>query len=121
MAYHMYMATRRTQPRPRPNGPAPALIQVVNESDGLEEYSSRRTKPQQLADRAEEIGSAIVLFRSSIEEHIAAAAEPRIESVWTLAGLELAVSLDVEAEAGVIFARAKSAAGLELTLKWERK
>jgi len=99
----------------------PIHVSVVRTGAGLEQYGGAIPGPEQLAARIDEIGDSISWFKESIESRLDAIGneEPSSES-WSLDAIELTVSIDLEAEAGVIFARAKAAAGLELKLTWSK-
>lgn len=101
------------------SGPDP-LIHVVQSGELYEDMGGEPPTPQHLSTRIEELGQSIDWFQSRIAAHLRGLADESDERGWHLDAVELSVSIDVEAEAGVIFARAKSAAGFELKLAWKR-
>ena len=82
---------------PRPAAPEKLLNRIGEIADGLKEISNR------LAARLDDLDDA------------------KKESAWKLGEVEVKFSLDLEAEAGVVVARAKTTAGFEATLKWTRE
>jgi len=81
----------------RPAAPEKLLSRIGEIADGLKEISNR------LAARLDDLDNA------------------KKESAWKLGEVEVKFSLDLEAEAGVVVARAKTTAGFEATLKWTRE
>jgi hypothetical protein len=92
-------------------------VQVVSQDTGEVAFG-----PQRLPDfreRAQELGDAL--------NDVAAALRGRLhelgargEDGWDLDEVSLKFSLDLQAEAGVIVARASTKAGFEAALTWKR-
>jgi ABC-type hemin transport system substrate-binding protein len=75
-----------------------------------------------LESRIKELGQSIGeianQLRSELDASLAPAAEP---PAWRLSDVEVTFSLDLEAEAGVVVARAKTTAGFEVSVSWKRE
>lgn len=71
-------------------------------------------------DRVGELGASLGRIANQLRERLDATLSSDAGSAWRLDEVELSFSLDLEAEAGVVVARAKTAAGFEATLRWSR-
>jgi hypothetical protein len=76
---------------------------------------------EKFAARVDELGASIgeiaERLRGRLEAELAAEDEG---PSWMLDEVELSFSLDLEAEAGVVVAKAKTTAGFEVVLTWKR-
>jgi hypothetical protein len=73
---------------------------------------------QKLADRIDDIGAGLKEIATQLArrlDDLAAGANAK----WHLDEVEVSFSLDLEAEAGVVVARTKAAAGFEAKLTWK--
>jgi hypothetical protein len=93
------------------------LVQVIPDESGNLAGSSLREK---FADRAEELGSSVGQIANELWARLDAELHASPESDWNLKTVELKFSLDLEAETGVVLARAKATAGFEVSLSWQR-
>jgi hypothetical protein len=95
------------------------LVQVVPsaESGG---YLSGQTVTEKLADRVDELGRSLAdvanQLRGSLERDLHAG-----DGLWRLSELNIQFSLSLEAEAGVVLARAQTTAGFQASLTWARR
>jgi hypothetical protein len=78
----------------------------------------RVVKPELLLDRIDEIGDSLRDIAIKLSRRLDELAA-RPENRWRLGEVELKFSLDLEAEAGVIIARASGTVGFEATLTWQ--
>jgi hypothetical protein len=67
----------------------------------------------------EDLGDSLNEIAEALRSRLAALAERGAEE-WDLDEVELSFSLDLEAEAGVLIARASTRAGFQATLTWKR-
>ena len=76
---------------------------------------------ERFEDRAAEIAASLgqisEAFQTELERLTAGSVNP---TSWTMEELALSLSLNVEAGAGVIIARAKAGATFQASLKWRR-
>ena len=72
-------------------------------------------------DRVDELGVSLGQIANRLRERLDTTLSSDAGSAWELDEVELSFSLDLEAEAGVVVARAKTAAGFEATLRWSRR
>jgi septation ring formation regulator EzrA len=73
--------------------------------------------PENFINRVDEIGQSLQEIADRLSQHLEHF-EKR-ESTWRLDQVELKFSLDLEAEAGVVIAKAKTTAGFEASLSWK--
>jgi hypothetical protein len=73
--------------------------------------------PENFINRVDEIGQSLQEIADRLSQHLDHF-EKR-ESTWRLDQVELKFSLDLEAEAGVVIAKAKTTAGFEASLSWK--
>jgi hypothetical protein len=98
-------------------------VEVVEHDDAG--YLSPRAAPlDDFRRRAPEIAEGIMtvaeVLRSQLEAK--AAAHPREQrSGWAMDGLSLSFELALEAEAGVVIARAKTSATFSVEISWRRE
>lgn len=80
--------------------------------------------PESFASRAGEIADAITEVAEKLRDHLEeneAKAPAEATGPWSLDTVELAFELSLQAEAGVVIARASTAATFTATLTWSRK
>ncbi len=74
---------------------------------------------ERFQDRATELGNAIREISHTLASQFPDPAAT-LDASWQVDQIELSVSLDLEAEAGVILAKTKTTAGFDLTFTWSR-
>jgi len=82
---------------------------------------SKSKSTEEFGKRVSELGDSIGEIANELRRKLDDALEQGEESNWGLDQIQLSFSLDLEAEAGVIVAKAKTAAGFEVQLTWSRK
>ena len=92
-------------------------VQVVSRDGG--EVAFRKTKAPSFADRAVELGDSLDEVARTLRGRLNELGE-HSEKGWDLDEVQLTFSLDLQAEAGVIIARASSKAGFQASLTWKR-
>jgi hypothetical protein len=75
---------------------------------------------ESLDRRIDELGESIADIARRLRTRLDEGLVQEDRSGWQLDEVELKFSLDLEAEAGVVVARAKTTAGFEVTLAWSR-
>ena len=68
----------------------------------------------------DELGDSIGEIAQRLREQLEADLREEAPSAWHLDEVAVSFSMDLEAEAGVVVARAKSTAGFEVSLTWTR-
>jgi Trypsin-co-occurring domain 1 len=95
------------------------LLEVKPPAGASGDLARRSLKPEDFGSRADEIAESLVevaeRFRSRLGELIA----ERAARGWALDEVQLTFSLDVQAAAGVIIARASAGATFEASLRWK--
>jgi len=77
---------------------------------------------ESLEKRIGELGESIGEIAKQLRTQLDASLAPTEETqAWRLGEIEVTFSLDLEAEAGVVVARAKTTAGFEVSLSWKRE
>jgi hypothetical protein len=75
---------------------------------------------ERFADRAHELGRSV----GAVAERVRAALEERLTSdssdQWGLSEVTLGLSVTLEAESGVVIAKAKTGGTFQVTLRWSR-
>jgi|GEM_PF-2806447 len=82
---------------------------------------SREKSVERLKKRVHELGDSIGEIAGDLRERLDVTLADRDDSSWALDQVQLSFSLDLEAEAGVVVARAKTNAGFEVMLNWSRR
>jgi hypothetical protein len=79
--------------------------------------------PESFANRAGEIADAITEVAGKLRDHLEEKEKMAAEAthLWRLATVELAFELALQAEAGVVIARASTSATFTATLTWSRE
>jgi uncharacterized phage infection (PIP) family protein YhgE len=78
-----------------------------------------RTQTEKLSDRIDELSESIGSIANSLRSRLEQTLQDD-EAAWKLDEISLNFSLDLEAEAGVVVAKAKTTAGFEAQLTWRR-
>jgi hypothetical protein len=73
-----------------------------------------------LADRIDEIGVSVGEIAKQLRGQLEASLAESDVAGWRIREVALNFSLDLEAEAGVVVARARTAAGFEVLITWSR-
>src|SRR5215216_3913379 len=74
-----------------------------------------------MSNRVGELGQALAMLASQLRETMERQLAEPADSRWPLMSVSLEVSINLEAEAGVVIARAKSGAAFQATLTWGRQ
>jgi hypothetical protein len=97
------------------------MVQVVPSPAQAGQLSPGKTW-ESLEQRIDELGDSIGDIADRLQSRLEASlARPHEEPVWHLKEVEVKFSLDLEAEAGVVVVRAKTTAGFEVSLRWNRE
>ncbi len=91
--------------------PSPAQAGQLSPGKAWESLEKR------IDELGESIGEIAERFRSRLDSGLA---PPEEKPAWHLGAVQVTFSLDLEAEAGVVVARAKTTAGFEVSLGWTR-
>jgi Trypsin-co-occurring domain 1 len=78
------------------------------------------TLTERFAQRVDELGDSIGEIAQRLREQLETDLTEEAPSAWHLGEVAVSFSMDLEAEAGVVVARAKSTAGFEVSLTWSR-
>jgi hypothetical protein len=71
--------------------------------------------------RAAEVGSALATVASELRQTLESRLADRDEANWNLTEVSLQMSINLEAEAGVIISRTKAGAAFQAKLTWTRR
>jgi hypothetical protein len=82
--------------------------------------ASGQVLPEKLAERIDELGDGLGKIANDLRARLDATLESDDGSGWGLEEVQLSFSLGLEAEAGIVVAKAKTAAGFEAALTWRR-
>lgn len=97
------------------------MVQVVPSPARAGQLSPGKTW-ESLEKRIDELGQSIGEIADRLRTQLDASLAPPEETpAWRLGEVGVTFSLDLEAEAGVVVARAKTTAGFEISLSWTRK
>ncbi len=75
---------------------------------------------ERFADRVHELGASLGEIANELRGELERTLEQEPRDGWRLDEVALTFSLDLEAEAGVVVAKAKTSAGFEALLTWKR-
>lgn len=75
---------------------------------------------ERFADRVQELGASLGRIANDLRAQLDATLVEERGAGWRLDEVGLTFSLDLEAEAGVVVAKAKTSAGFEAALTWKR-
>jgi|SRR5919108_6190934 hypothetical protein len=92
-------------------------VQVVSPDTGEVAFGPGRLPS--FAERVSELGDSLNEIAAALRERLGELGE-KTEEGWDLDQVNLTFSLDLQAEAGVIIARASSRAGFQAALTWKR-
>ena len=81
------------------------------------DLSAKPAVPEAYMGRIDEIGQSLQEIADRLSKHLDHFEQ--MQPGWRLNEVELKFSLDLEAEAGVLIARAKTTAGFEVSLGWK--
>jgi hypothetical protein len=96
-------------------------VQVVPSPARAGQLSPGKTW-ESLERRIDELGASIGEIADRLRTQLDTSLAPAEETpAWRLREVQVTFSLDLEAEAGVIVARAKTTAGFEVSLAWSRE
>jgi hypothetical protein len=78
------------------------------------------TTLEKFKERVHELGASLGDIANQLRDQLEHQLQDHAESDWQLDEIGLKFSLDLEAEAGVVVARASTTAGFEASLSWKR-
>ncbi len=111
------MAERGAEQRDEDRAPPEIRVVVVSHEGG--EVSWRNKKPPTFSERAEELGDSLNEVAETLSGRLTELGRHAGQG-WDLDEVQLSFSLALEAEAGVILARASSKAGFQASMTWRR-
>jgi Trypsin-co-occurring domain 1 len=76
--------------------------------------------PESFASRAGEVADTITDVAAGLRDHLEANMAEKESHLWRLTTVELGFELTLQAEAGVIIARASTEATFSVTLTWSK-
>jgi hypothetical protein len=76
---------------------------------------------EKLKGRIDELGQSIAGIATGLRTTLDAELKDNPASPWLLNEIQLNFSIDLEAESGVVIARARASAGFEVALTWSRE
>lgn len=79
------------------------------------------TLTERFTERVDELGESIGEIAGRLRSRLDAELADERNAGWSLGEVTLTFSLDLEAEAGVVVAKAKTSAGFEVALTWKRE
>ena len=79
------------------------------------------TLTERFIDRVDELAESIGDIARRLRSRLDADLADKTEAGWKLDEVTLTFSLDLEAEAGVVVAKARTSAGFEVTLTWKKE
>jgi hypothetical protein len=85
-----------------------------------EDLTGRPLLPEAFSSRADEIADSVVEIANRFRARLDAAADRGGPSGWRLGEVELAFGLELEAESGVVIAKARAGCTFTATLTWSR-
>lgn len=107
-------------PPERADGRSAILVQVVPNPERAGQLAPGRTW-ESLEQRGDELGRSIGGIAERLRDQLDASLARSSETPgWALKDVQVTFSLDLEAEAGVVVARARTSAGFEVSLTWSR-
>jgi hypothetical protein len=92
-------------------------VQVVSQDTG--EVAFGPTRLPNFAERASELGDSLNEIAARLRERLRELGKSEADG-WDLDEVNLSFSLDLQADAGVIVARASSKAGFQAAMSWKR-
>jgi Trypsin-co-occurring domain 1 len=96
------------------------LVHVVpRQQDDQGKMAATFIGPESFSKRATDISDGVSGVANAIRADLERKIVRNADSSLALKEIELKFSLDLEAEAGVVIARAKTTAGFEVTLTWK--
>jgi hypothetical protein len=94
------------------------ILVEVRPSSATGDLSGQSAIPESFISRVEDLGQSLREIAERLSQQLEAF-EKNPTAAWQLERVELKFSLDLEAETGVIIARAKTSAGFEASLSWK--
>jgi hypothetical protein len=76
---------------------------------------------EQFADRVRELGQGLGEIANDLRAQLDATLREDDRTSWGLEEVQLSFSLDLQAAAGIVVAKASTAAGFEATMTWRRR
>jgi hypothetical protein len=77
--------------------------------------------PESFASRAGEVADTLTEVAGKLRDHLEAKMDTEDSHLWRLTTVELGFELALQAEAGVVIARASTEATFSATLTWSRE
>ncbi len=94
-------------------------VRVVPPPERMGELAGE-TLLEKFDKRVDELGASIGEIANKLRRRLDTDLAQEEPSPWMLDEVEVTFSLDLDAEAGVVVAKAKTTAGFEVALKWTR-
>ena len=102
---------------PAADAPSVRVETVELNGNGARQIGPRTRRSAPLADRADELQSAIVQASAIAQNSLAQVPQ---HNGWSVSGMEVTFGITLAAEAGVILSKASAEASFEVTLTVER-
>lgn len=96
------------------------MVYVAPDPKRVGETSGRR-KAERFADRVHDLGQNLGNIANDLRKQLDETLQDDDRNGWGLDEVKLSFSLDLQAEAGVVMAKATTAAGFEASLTWVRR
>lgn len=93
-------------------------VEVVSPDTGEAAFGRPKAMPD-FKERAGDIGRSLNEIAAALREHLHELGR-RAQDGWDLDEVQLAFSLELQADAGVIVARASAKTGFQANLRWTR-
>lgn len=91
--------------------PHPGLAGDLSPAELVDKFSGRVT----------ELGQALATVASQLRQTLDSRLAEPAESSWALSDVSVQMSINLEAEAGVVISRAKAGTAFQATLTWTRR
>lgn len=95
-------------------------VEVLPAADSSGELSFQSRIRENFEDRAKELAESLAEIATAFRSRLDHSLNQGTELTWPLQEIELKFSIDLQAQAGVVLAKASTTAGFEATLTWKR-
>jgi hypothetical protein len=95
-------------------------VRVVPDPARAGELTGGEQLMERFADRVGELGASLGEIANELRSQLDASLTSDSGHAWRLDEICLTFSLDLEAQAGIVIAKAKTSAGFEASLTWKR-
>jgi hypothetical protein len=104
----------------RVSSKTPILVEVRPSPGSRGDLSSQKLT-QNLTDRIPDLADGLAEIANLLRDEVDAKVKDEAKSQWALGAISLQLSLDLQAEAGIIAVRGSATAGFHATLTWARR